>query len=90
MELNFCGATLISSQYAVTALHCIPILTNAFEKLKKVLPSGTKPADILVVVAGAYFSRNYTLNSDSKPEYKSQVSKLEVYVTNHDSIHYTN
>ena len=74
----------------MTALHCIPILTNAFEKLKKVLPSGTKPADILVVVAGAYFSRNYTLNSDSKPEYKSQVSKLEVYVTNHDSIHYTN
>ena len=38
------------------------------------LSSSTKPLDLLIIVAGAYYSRNYTLISDSELEYKFQVS----------------
>ena len=50
-------------------------------KEKYGLSSSTKPLDILIIVAGAYYSRNYTLNSDSEPEYKFQVSmKLNLMI----------
>ena len=76
MEYNSCGATLISSQYAVTALHCVAGAANNFEKVKEILPPGARPLDIFTVVAGAYYSRNYTVNSELEPEYEFQVSTI--------------
>ena len=79
-ERIWCGATLINSQYAVSAFHCIRGIANNFGEMKEKygLSSSTKPLDLLIIrhniVAGAYYSRNYTLNSDSEPEYKFQVS----------------
>ena len=60
----------------MTAFHCIRQIANNFGEMKEKygLSSSTKPLDILIIVAGAYYSRNYTLNSDSEPEYKFQVS----------------
>ena len=51
-------------------------VVNNFEKIKEVggFPSSTKPLDLFIVVAGAYYSRNYIPNSDSEPEYQFQVS----------------
>ena len=75
-ERIWCGATLINSKYAVSAFHCIRGIANNFGEMKEKygLSSSTKPLDLLIIVAGAYYSRNYTLNSDSEPEYKFQVS----------------
>ena len=81
MEYITCGATLIHSQYAVCALHCFSGLADHFEEEKEILPEGTKPLDRYIIVAGAYHSRNYTLQhsnpqkfADSEPEYDFQVS----------------
>ena len=74
---NVCGATLITLQYAVCALHCVDMFAaNNFEASKETygFPSSTKPLDPFIVVAGAYYNRNYTPNPDSEPEYQFQVS----------------
>ena len=75
-ERIWCGATLINSRYAVSAFHCIRGIANNFGEMKEKygLSSSTKPLDLLIIVAGAYYSRNYTLISDSELEYKFQVS----------------
>ena len=75
-ERIWCGATLINSKYAVSAFHCIRGIANNFGEMKEKygLSSPTKPLDLLIIVAGAYYSRNYTLISDSEQEYKFQVS----------------
>jgi hypothetical protein len=58
----------------VSAFHCIRGIANNFGEMKEKygLSSSTKPLDLLIIVAGAYYSRNYTVNSDS--DYKFQVS----------------
>ena len=71
-----CGGTLINPRYAVSAFHCITFITDNFEAIKELLPLGTKPLDFFIVVAGAYHSRNYTLHSNSEPEYDFQVSTM--------------
>ena len=51
------------------------VAANTFEDFKEKLgfPSSTKPLDPFIVVAGAYYNRNYIPNSDSEPEYQFQV-----------------
>ena len=58
------------------ALHCVRAFATDFEKIKETggLPSSTKPLDLLIVVAGAYYARKYKPNSDSAPQYELQVS----------------
>ena len=84
-EYIHCGATLINLQYAVCALHCFRAFATDFEKIKETagLPSSTKPLDLLIVVAGAYYARKYQPNSE--PEYEFQVS-----ITFNDTIQHKN
>ena len=57
----------------MTALHCVDSLGNNFENFIEMFGI-ENPLDMLFVVGGAYYSRNFTLHSNSEPEYIFQVS----------------
>ena len=74
LEGSYCGASLISPNYAVTGYHCFSLMKdidNGHPNDKgKVWPSDKKILDFVIVVAGSYFR----YEKDTPSEFEIQVS----------------
>ena len=74
LDGTYCGASLITLNYAVTAYHCfswIKDIENGHTKAKgKVWPEDKEILDFITVVAGSYFR----YEKDSPTEFEIQVT----------------
>ena len=73
LEGSYCGASLISPNYAVTGYHCFSLMKdieNGHPNDKgKVWPADKKILDFVIVVAGSYFR----YKKDTPSEFDIQV-----------------
>ena len=75
--VQFCGATLINSRYAVSAYHCFAGVVKMFENVE-FWPDDLKSLDLFIVVAGAYNSRKNRNESKFEIQVFSNALKLQI------------